>query len=160
MVGGQLLQFLAAHQIGARVADVGERDGAGGAVDQRSRHRRAHPGRGRILDRAPVDPGVCLLHQTGGDLLAALAGGKLLERGGCEPRGELTGLRPAHSVGDGEQRRRAHERVLVAQPASPGVAANGGAADPHAATCKSVWPMRTTSPDWSSRAVVTRAPLT
>ena len=74
------------------------------------------------------------------------AGEALLERGRREPRGDLARLRAAHAVRDREERRLADEGVLVVRPPPPGVGERARATGSHASTCRSVWPMRTTSP--------------
>ena len=62
VVVGQLLERAVAEQVGARVADVADRD-ASSVVDERDGHRRAHPrGRG-VVARALVDAAVRLLDQ-------------------------------------------------------------------------------------------------
>ena len=53
MVVGQLLQLASAQEVGARVADMPERDGAGG-IDERHRHGGAHPGSGSVAGRPLV----------------------------------------------------------------------------------------------------------
>jgi hypothetical protein len=52
-------------------------------------------------------------------LLAAPAARRLLDRRGREPRRELARLRAAHPVRDREERRLAHERVLVLPALAP-----------------------------------------
>ena len=72
-----------------------------------------------------------------------------LERLGRDPRGDLAGLRAAHPVGDGEQRRARVVGVLVGVPLAPGVGLVCLLGDPqHQDTSKrnSVSPIRITSP--------------
>ena len=78
VVVGQLLDLLVADQIGARVADVAERDDA--VLDERDGDRRAHAGGVRILCGAVEDLPVRLLDERDDPLLAA-AVDALAERG-------------------------------------------------------------------------------
>ena len=97
---GELLHLPVADEIRARVADVAERNRV--ALDERDRHRRPHPGDGRVGRRLLVDAAVCLLeegrHACGSGELARVG---VLNRGGRELRRDLAGLRTAHSVRDG-----------------------------------------------------------
>ena len=111
-----------ADPVRPRVADVPDRDAA--LVDERRRDRRPHAGRARVLARAVVDPPVRLLDDRGHALRGLEVVGlvELAERRRREPRGDLARLRPAHPVGDDEERRLDDERVLVPAPAAAGVA--------------------------------------
>ena len=87
---GQLLELAAADPVGARVADVADRHGSGIAVDERHRHRGAHPGGGRVLVRALVDTPIRLLDQLREPGLAEpvafeIAERSLVEHGSGEP---------------------------------------------------------------------------
>src|SRR6185503_13629355 len=149
---GQLLQLAVADQIGARVADVADRDAA--VLDERDRHRRAHAGGGGVLRLALVDPPVGLLNQVVDPLLAARQlAGLVAQRRGCQARGELARLGAAHAVGDSEQRRLADVGVLVVPPPPAGVRDAGRLAEPgHASYLSSVSPTRTMSPGVSRLA--------
>ena len=117
VVLGQLLELPFADQVGARVADVADRDAA--VLDERDRHRRAHPRGGGVLRLPLVDAAVGLLDQVVDPLLAAGELGGLVAQGRRrEARGELARLGAAHPVGDREQRRLADVGVLVV-PAPP-----------------------------------------
>ena len=70
VVVGQLLEPVVAQQVGARVADVADRDRPV-VLDQRDRHRRAHPGGCRVGRGALVDAAVRLLDQLDDVRLAA-----------------------------------------------------------------------------------------
>ena len=99
-----------------------ERDRPGGGVHERDRHRRAHPGGGRVLARALEDAPVRLLDQRGDPLLpAARVRVGLIEHRGGEARRHLARLGAAHPVRDREERRLADVGVLVVAPAPPGV---------------------------------------
>src|SRR5581483_11827807 len=126
----QLLERAVPDEVRARVADVPDRHL--GALDERDRHRRAHPRGRRIRGRALVDAAVRLLDQ----LRQPLGSGerarvRLLEGGGGELRRDLAGLRAAHAVGDGEERRRDDVRVLVVAPLPPRVGRACKGADAH-----------------------------
>ena len=126
----QLLHLLAAHEVGARVADVPDRDGH--PLDERDRHRRSHARGGGVGRGAVVDEAVRLLDERVDPLRplepVGVAG---FERRGGELRRDLAGLRAAHPVGDGEERRRDDVVVLVAAPPAPGVACHRVGADRH-----------------------------
>ena len=91
VVLGQLLELAVADQVGARVADVADRDVA--VLDERDRHRRAHPRGGGVLRLPLVDAAVGLLDQVVDPLLAAaqLGGSR---RAAPRPRGSRR-ARPA-----------------------------------------------------------------
>ena len=121
VVGGQHPQLAVAPQVGAAVADVGERDLV--ALDDRRGQRRAHPraarvAAGRGCGCARWRPRRSRAGSASGDSPVALGG---LERLGGDPRGDLAGLRAAHPVGDREQRRAGVVGVLVRRPLAPGV---------------------------------------
>src|SRR6266566_456399 len=82
--------------------------------DERHRHRRPHPRRCGVLARALVDAPVRLLDQLGDAALAAAGRALVLADGaGSEARGKFPGLRAAHAVGDGEERRLDDVGILV-----------------------------------------------
>ena len=153
VVLGQALELAVAEQIGAAVADVAERDLV--VAQHRRRQRGPHAGSGGVLLGELVDLAVRLL----GDLLQLpLRGGVVvaraaLEGAGGDPGGDLAGLRAAHAVGHGEQRRPGEVGVLVGVPLAPGVGLVCLLGDvQHQDTSKrnSVSPIRITSPGVSS----------
>ena len=168
VVLGQPLQLAVAEDVGAAVADVAERDLV--VPEQRRGQGGPHPGAGGVLLGELVDLAVRLL----GDLLELALGGasgrsiSALEGAGRDPRGDLAGLRAAHPVGDGEQRRAGEVGVLVrvALPAGVGLVRLLGDCVSIRTTSKrnSVSPIRITSPGvssaspWSSREL-SRVPL-
>ena len=108
VVVGQLLELVVAQEVGARVADVAERDDAVRRLDERDRHRRPHARGAGVVDRALVHAPVRLLDQLRRRAARRRRSrSRSLQRGGGERRGELAGLRAAHAVGDREERRRA-----------------------------------------------------
>ena len=120
VVVGQLLELAAADAVGARVADVADRD-------RRRRRRRARrssscpsPTRRRPRSsagrRGGSPPGSARRRAPRRRSSPAPS----FERGRGEPRRDLAGLRAAHAVGDREQRRLADVRVLVAPALAPG----------------------------------------
>src|SRR5947207_1481054 len=128
-------------------------------MEERDRHRRAHAGGALVVDRPLVDATVRLLDQLGDAPLAVpvvVALAALLQCRGGERGGDLAGLRPAHPVGDREQRRVADVRVFVAAPLPPGVRLPYTLTDLHVSNRRSVSPMRTTSPGTSRRSRLTR----
>src|SRR5262249_32873463 len=160
MVVGQLVEPPVAKQVGARVADVAEGHAAV-AAEERGGDRRAHAGSSRIPGRAVVHAPVRLRDPLRDARLAAAVGAALPERCRGEPGGDLAGLRAAHPVGDGEERRLADEGVFVAAPLPAGVGAAERLDDrDHDSYLRSVSPIRTTSPGASRRSRVTRMPFT
>jgi hypothetical protein len=152
----ELLEPLVADQVRPRVADVADRDPA--VFHERDRHRRAHPGGGRILRLALVDPPVGLLDQLVDPLLPAFpVQGVVPECRGSKARGELTGLRAAHPVGDREQGRLADIGVFVVTAPAAGIGDAGDPSEPraHDSYLSSVSPIRRTSPGASRFARVT-----
>ena len=113
VVGREQLQLAVAKQVGATVAHVGEAHLV--ILDQRRGQRRPHSrargvGLGQAVDAGVGRPGD--RPQVGlRGLLAAL---HRLERLGRQPRGHLAGLRAAHSVSYGEQRRAREVRSSLA----------------------------------------------
>src|SRR5205814_9570024 len=101
------------------VTEAGAAGPAGGA-----RRGRAD-GRSRgFVAGARVDGPVGLLGKPGDPPLAAARGRLVVADGaGGEAGGELARLRAAHSVGDGEERRRDDVLVLVPAPLLAGVGA-------------------------------------
>ena len=105
-------ELAVAPQVGARVADVGDRDL--GLADVGGRAGRAHAGGLLVGARAVVDAAVGLLddpHEAVGGRAVAEPGVEGLDR---HLRGDLAGLGAAHAVGDHEQRRADEVVVLVA----------------------------------------------
>ena len=160
MVVGELLQLAVADPVGPGVADVADRDPT--SREQRRRHRRPHAGEVRVGVRPVVDAAVRLLD----DRLQALVRREpvglveLAESGGCEPGGDLAGLRPAHPVRDGEERRVEDVRVLVPPANLAGVGAACALAQPHRSYRSSVSPTWTRSPSWSRLRPSMRSPFT
>ncbi len=130
MVVREAREHAAAPEVGARVADVGERDRA--SAHERGRDRRAHARgariRGRALGHAPVREADRLDEA----LLVAALRAELAERLDGDPRGQLARERAAHAVGDGEERRLGVVRVLVLAPDASGVRCGGEGGDAHA----------------------------
>ena len=160
VIGGELLEHAVPQPVGAGVPDVADGDVARILVDEQHGHDRAHPRRGRIVERVAVDPVVGGLDQLRERLHAERGREPILERGRGETGGDLACLGTADTVGDRKERRVADERVLVVGTPATRVGERAGAARSHASTLRSVCPIRTTSPAVRSRAVVTRAPLT
>ena len=122
-----------------------------------------------------VGPGELVDRAVGGedrlaqDLLGRPVGQVDVEGVGRGFRGDLARLRPAHAVGDDEDRRPHEEGVLVGVALAPGVGAKGLVVDPQhvypeASYLNSVSPIRTTSPSISSAspfrvASLSRVPL-
>jgi hypothetical protein len=102
-----------AQAVEAAVADV--RDGELGLADVGDRQRRAHARALVVRTGELVDAAVGLAHALGQALLDAAGpvGQALLEDLDGQPGGDFAGLRPAHPVGDREQRRAREVRVLV-----------------------------------------------
>ena len=120
VVLGQALEVAAAQPVGARVADVRDRDLVG--ADVGGRQRRAHPGAILAGLGHLVDAGVRLEHALGEQLLGARrpgVPGPALERLDRELRGDLAGLRAAHPVGDDEEGGRAKKASSFARRARP-----------------------------------------
>ena len=161
VVVGQLLELPVAQPVGARVADVPDRDLPVG-LEHRDRHRRAHPRRRRVGGGALVDAQVRGLDQRDDALLAGRARIEvgLGDRGRRELGGDLAGLRAAHPVGDREHRRRGDEVVLVVPPLAPDIRLRRRARDSHRSNLRSVSPIRTTSPGTRRRSRSSRMPLT
>ena len=155
---GQLIDLAVANQVGARVADVADRDDA--VLEQRDGDRRAHPGSVGVLARPFVDLAVRLLDQRDDASLAAAVDG--LAEGGCrDPGRDLAPARAAHPVRDREERRMADPGVLVS--AAPPPRMREPRAPPelaHVSNLRSVPPTRTRSPAASLRARLSRTPLT
>src|SRR5438128_266315 len=156
MVLRKLFHLAVPDQVGARVAHVPEGDAL--VVDERDRDRRAHAGRVRIGARPVVDTAIRLLDEGDDACLAAGTGAALLQLCGGHPRRDLAGLRAAHPVGDGEERRLHDVRVLVVPSLAAGV---GHARDPsdHCSYLRSVSPSRTTSPYFNRRGRSSRVPF-
>ena len=122
VVLGQALELAAAQAVGARVADVRDRDVV--LADVRGGDRRAHPGALLAGLRHLVDARVGLEHALGEQLLGARRAGvaePALEGLDRDPRGDLAGLRAAHPVGDDEHRRAREVGVLVRAARAAGV---------------------------------------
>ena len=115
------VELAVAEEVGARVADVGERDLV--LADERRGHRRAHAGAALVADRQLVDALVRRLDELGEALLhrAAVLGHAAAERLDRDPRRDLARLRAAHAVGDREQRRARVHGVLVRPALAAGV---------------------------------------
>src|SRR6266576_2524817 len=77
-----------------------------------------------------------------------------------QARGDLAGLRAAHAVGDGEERRLHDVGVLVPAPLATGVGRACHVSDAQLSNLKSVSPIRTTSPGLSLRGDSSRTPFT
>src|SRR5436190_2788273 len=152
----QLLHLRVADEVGARVADVTERDVV--VLDERDRDRRAHAGCVGVAARAVVDPAVRLLDQVGDALLAAAVRAGFLQRGGREARRDLARLRASHAVRDGEERRLDDVGVLVVPPRATRIGDGCGAGD-HWSYLRSVSPMRMMSPCVRRRGCSSRAPF-
>src|SRR5436305_11449072 len=106
---------------------------------------------------------VRLLDQFGDALLAAdadVAVAALLERCGGKRRRNLAGLRTAHPVCDGEERRVADVGVLVPAALAARIRVPDPLTELHDSNRRSVSPIRTTSPGASRRSRVSRIPLT
>ena len=112
VVLGQADELAVAQQIGAGVADVGDDHLV--VVDVGGRRRRAHAVQRLVRPRLVVDPLVGLLDDAGERLGERAVGQLVVERAHRDLRRDLAGLRPAHAVGDHEQRRAHEEVVLVA----------------------------------------------
>ena len=110
VVVGQLVDLVVADQVGARVADVADRDDA--VLEERDGDRRAHARGVRVLASTLVDLAVRLLDQRDDSCLAAAVDG--LAEGVAATRSDLAASRAAHPVGDREQRRMADPGILVA----------------------------------------------
>ena len=112
-----------AEQVGARVADVADRDRAvrsskSATVIVVPIPEAAASSSARWWTRrfaSWISSATCVL------AAAARARARSRERGGRERRGDLARLGAAHAVGDREQRRVADEGVLVAAPLAAGV---------------------------------------
>ncbi len=126
VVLGQARELLAAQPVGARVADVGDRDVV--LADVGGRDRRAHPGAAHRLLRHLVDALVGLLDAGGEQLLPADSGAvgqPTLEGLDGHARRDLARLRAAHPVGDDEDRRAREVRILVRTPDDGGEPIHG-----------------------------------
>ena len=129
VVGGQQSQRSVSPQVGAAVADVGERDIV--TFDHRRGERRPHAGAARVLLGEVVDalvgglgdPSEVGLRGTPGALVG-------LERLRRDPRSDLAGLGAPHPVGDGEDRGVRVVGVLVRRPLAPGVRPGRRLSDP------------------------------
>ena len=137
-----------AQPVGARVADVRDRDRA--LADERDGHRRAHARALLVRARDLVDALVGLLDDLGQPLLGARssASSRLAQRLDGDPRGDLAGLRAAHAVGDAVERGARVERVLVGPPLPTRVRAVELLGDPQHQPWKRKWesPIRMRSP--------------
>jgi hypothetical protein len=159
VVLGELAELAVAVEVRPRIADVPEPDDP--VLDQRDRHRRAHPRRLGVVRLALVDAAVRLLDQRDDEALARGVVVRLLaKRLDGEAGRDLAGVCAAHSVRDGEERRRDDERVLVVPALPPGVRHPGVAAEIHASNWKSVCPTRTMSPRASLRGRSSWIPFT
>ena len=85
VIGRQLLELAVSRAVGARVADVADRDGAGRLVDEQRRDDGSHAGGRRVVERVAVDPVVRLAEELGERRLALRIRAPLLERRGGEP---------------------------------------------------------------------------
>ena len=105
MVVGQLLEAPAAQAVGARVPHVA--DGEAGVAYERGGDGRPHPRDLRVVRRALVDAPVRFLDDGHEPLLGieVVRVVELTKRGGGQARRDLAGLRAAHAVRDGEERR-------------------------------------------------------
>ncbi len=167
VVVGELLEPAVAEDVGARVADVADRDRPV-LAEERDRHRRSHARGAGVVECALVDAPVRLLDELDHlGLAAGLVVAPLAQRSRGERGGDLAGLRAAHPVGDREERRVADERILVAAALPAGVALAVTLADrepqrrrAHRSNLRSVSPTRTTSPGTSLRSRASRIPLT
>jgi hypothetical protein len=119
-------------------------------ADVRGGERRAHARLLGVRVRELVDAGVGGARERGELQLRVRRVRKpRLEGLDRDPRGDLAGLRPAHAVGDDEQRRAREQRVLVGAPLAPGVGAGvllGDAQHQSTSKVNSLSPMRTLSP--------------
>ena len=135
VVAGDLLELPVTHQVGPAVADVTQAHLA--ARDLGRRERRAHAAMRLVARRQLVDAAVGLLENPRELRLRGLIGGAgLLEHARGQCRRDLPGARAAHAVGDAEERRREHGRVLVGAALAADVGAPGlfDDADGHGAT--------------------------
>ena len=112
MIAREAGQLAVAQHVGARVADVGDRDLA--LADVGRGDGGAHAARLRVGHGTVVDGAVRAL-----DDVAQAVGGRTFGQPGRERLDghlgrDLAGLRAAHAVGDDEQRRAHEEVVLVA----------------------------------------------
>ena len=130
VVVGQARELPVAEEIGAAVADVGERedllvqeagdDGRPHSLQPRLRGDGGHDALVGLLDRdrEPVAvevEGVVVLERPGRLFLLARRGDELADRLDGDPRRDLAGRVPAHAVGDDEETvvQVERERVLV-----------------------------------------------
>jgi hypothetical protein len=79
VVVGELVEAAVAEDVGARIADVAERDLPVGR-DEGGGDRRPHPARGRVGRGAVVDAAIRLLDQLRDALLATAVPAGLAER--------------------------------------------------------------------------------
>ncbi len=120
VVVGQAQQLPIAQAVRAAVPDVGDRDLLLADVD--GGERGAHAGLLGVALGELVDAGVGGARVQGQSVLGGHGVGEAVVEGlHGDPRGDLAGLRPAHAVGDDEQRRALQQRVLVGAPLAAGV---------------------------------------
>ena len=113
VVAGELLELAVAQAVGAAVADVAEADLVAAHLGRGE--RRAHAAVGLVGHGQLVDAPVGLAQDARELRLGRLAGvaTRPRRRSAAMRRGHLARLRAAHAVGDREERRVEHQRVLV-----------------------------------------------
>ncbi len=146
MVLGEPLERVVAVQVRAAVTDV--RDREVGVLEVGRRQGRPHPREVLLGVRALVDDAVGLPHAGGEPLLGgAIVRQPLGEGVDGEPRGDLTGLGPAHPVGDDEQRRARKRGILVSPALAAGVGPFDGLSGAKHASLLQVGELRIADPD-------------
>ena len=162
VVVGQLLQMLVAQPVGPRVADMPDRDLPVGLED-RNRHRRAHPRRCRVGGGALVHAQVRRLDQRDDTLLAggARVEPRLGDRG--RRRAPRRPRRPARRPS--RPRRRTPGALRRSCPRCAAACARHStpptdAGNSHRSNLRSVSPIRTRSPGTRRRSRSRRMPLT
>ena len=161
VVVGQLLELAVADAVGARVADVAERDVPVARRRARPSSSCPSPTVAASSSERSKTRAVRLLDQR--RRRAPRRARRRSPPRARPPRAATRSRRPARRPSRPRSRRAAARRRR--RPRSGGACGPVSvtpcdAAEPHASTLRSVWPTRTTSPLASRRGVVTRAPLT
>ena len=160
----ELVQFAAAQQVAAGVADVGQSKLR--AVEHGAAERGPHAVEGQVSGHEFGQPGVGPLQEVRHVRQHRLAGGVLVRvacHGDGDGGGEVTGSSAAHAVGDHQHGGRGIPGVLVVLADTPHLGVRletQRVGHAHDSSRMSVLPMRITSPSETGTGEVRRWPFT